>query len=196
MSTRPSQPHSTHSTSADSLATLNIVERNVRALVEHAAEQERTKSAGDRVASTVSSFIGSMKFVYIHLIALLVWGVVRLGLVPGVPPLGVSFTRIGTIASLEAILIATFVLIEQNRMSRRAEIRNHLDVQVSLLNEHETTHILRLAAAMAEKMELPEAQDPEIKELIRDVEPRQMIDRIEVHSGEAEERIRGDKKGK
>lgn len=172
-------------TPTNSPATLNVVERNVRALLEHAAEQDRTKSAGDRIASRVSSFIGSMTFVYIHIVALVAWSALRLGLLPGVPQFGMSFTRIGTIASLEAILIATFVLIEQNRMAQRAEVRNHLDVQVSLLNEHETTHILRLAAAIAEKMDLPQARDPEIKELIRDVEPKQMIDRIE--SGEAEE---------
>ena len=173
--------------STNSPPTLNVVERNVRALLEHAAEQDRTKSASDRIASTVSSLIGSMTFVYIHIVALIVWGVLRFGLLPGVPQFGMSFTRLGTIASLEAILIATFVLIEQNRMAQRAEVRNHLDVQVSLLNEHETTHILRLAAAIAEKMDLPQARDPEIKELIQDVGPKQMIDRIEMQSGEVEE---------
>jgi uncharacterized membrane protein len=129
-----------------------------------------------------------MTFVYIHIAALVIWGALRLGLIPGVPPFGLTFTRIGTIASLEAILIATFVLIEQNRMAEQAEVRNHLDVQVSLLNEHETTYILRLAAAIAEKMDLPEARDPEIKELIRHVEPQQMIDRIEMQSDAVEEK--------
>jgi len=133
-----------------------------------------------------------MKFVYLHVIGLALWGAAEMGVIPGLHNVGLTFGRLGTIASIEAIFIATYVLIAQNRMAARQEIRNHLDVQVSLLNEHETTHILRLVAAMSEKMDLPEARDPEIQELIRDVEPSQMIDRIAVHSDEVEAEIRKD----
>lgn len=133
-----------------------------------------------------------MKFVYLHAIALALWAVAYMGLIPGLHNFGLSFTRLGTVASIEAIFLATFVLIAQNRMAAQQEIRNHLDVLVSLLNEHETTHILRLVAAMSEKMGLPEARDPEIQELIRDVEPSRMIDQIAVHSDTVQEEIRKD----
>lgn len=137
-----------------------------------------------------------MKFVYLHAIALALWAAVDVGLIPGFHNFGLSFTRLGTVASIEAIFLATYVLIAQNRMAAEQEIRNHLDVQVSLLNEHETTHILRLVAAMGEQMGRPEARDPEIQELIRDVEPLHMIDRIAVHSDAVEEEIRKDYSGK
>lgn len=171
---------------------MTVVERNVRALVAHAAEQERAKSAGDRLASAISGFVGSMKFVYLHLIGLALLGAAKMGVIPGLQNVGLSFTRLGTIASIEAIFVTTHVLIAQNRMTAQQDIRNHLDVQVSLLNEHETTHILRLVAAMSEKMGLPEARDPEIQELIHDVEPLHMIDQIAVHSDAVEEEIRKD----
>ena len=146
------------------------------------------------MAAAISRFIGSMKFVYLHVIGLVLWAVAELGLIPGLD-VGLSSSRLGTIASLEAIFVATFVLIAQNRMVAQQEVRNHLDVQVSLLNEHETTHIGRLVAAMSEKMGLPEARDPEIQELIRDVEPLHMIDRIAEHSGAVEEEIRKNEEG-
>ncbi len=131
-----------------------------------------------------------MNFVYMHAVAPALWAGVHMGLIPGLENFGISFTRLGTVASVEAIFLATFVLVAQNRMAAREKIRNHLDVQVSLLNEHETTHILRLVAAMSERMGLPEARDPEIQELIRDVEPQHMMERIAVHSGAVEEEIR------
>ncbi|MBA3342489.1 MAG: hypothetical protein H0T48_11730 [Gemmatimonadaceae bacterium] len=44
-------------------------------------------------------------------------------------------------------------------------------------------------------MGLPEARDPEIQELIRDVEPQHMMDRIAMHSDAIEEEIRGNQSG-
>ena len=183
------------SSDASASATATVVERNVRALVEHAAGQERAKSTGERLAATISGFIGSMKFVYLHVIGLALWAGAAMGWIPGLENVGLTLSRLGTIASLEAIFVATFVLIAQNRMVAQQEVRNHLDVQVSLLNEHETTHILRLVAAMSEKMGLPEARDPEIQELIRDVEPTSMIDQIAEHSDAVEEEIRKQQSG-
>ncbi|MDO8502767.1 MAG: DUF1003 domain-containing protein [Gemmatimonadaceae bacterium] len=196
MSSSHTNPASQNSADAISSSTANVVERNVRALVEHAAEQERTKSTSDRVAAAISAFAGSMKFVYFHAVAFGLWTAVDMGWVPAVHNFDPSFTKLGTLASVEAIFLATFVLITQNRMAAQEEIRNRLAVQMSLLNEHETTHILRLVVAMSDRMELREAGDPEIQELLRDVEPQDMIDRIAVHSDAVKEEIREDKSGR
>ena len=195
MSRSSNQPHTPVAPESTTPETLNVVERNVRALVEHAAEQERARSRGERIASRISGFVGSMKFVYLHAVALALWGAVDVGLMGGADSLGMSFTRLGTAASVEAIFIWTFVLVAQNRLAAQERIRNNLDMQVSLLNEHETTHILRLVAAIGEKMGLPEARDPEIQDLIRDVAPQHMIDRIAEHSDAAQEEMRDERAG-
>jgi hypothetical protein len=64
-------------------------------------------------------------------------------------------------------------------MAANEEVRNHLDVQVSLLAEKEATHILRLVAAMGEKMGIEESRDPEITQLVRNVETTELMDQIE-----------------
>jgi uncharacterized membrane protein len=48
------------------------------------------------------------------------------------------------IVSMEGVLIATFVLIAQNRMSRRDQERDHLHLQIALLTEQELTVALGL----------------------------------------------------
>lgn len=196
MSRSHTNPALQNLTDARSSSTSNVVERNVRALIEHAAEQERAQSTADRVAAAISAFAGSMNFVYFHAVAFGLWAAVDMGWVPAVHNFDPSFTKLGTLASVEAIFLATFVLIAQNRMAAQEKIRNHLAVQMSLLNEHETTHILRLVAAMSNRMELREARDPEIQELVRDVEPQDMIDRIAAQSDAVEEEIREDKSGR
>jgi uncharacterized membrane protein len=162
-----------------------IVQRNIRAVAELAAEQQKAKSIEDRFAMAVSRFAGSMNFVYVHAIIFGVWTAASLGWIPGIHDFDKGLVALNTIATLEAIFLATFVLIAQNRMAANEEIRNHLDVQVSLLAEDETTHILRLVAAIGDKMGIAEAQDPEIKQLIRSVEAQEIIDQIEVEIDEA-----------
>jgi uncharacterized membrane protein len=173
-----------------------IIERNVRALVELAAEQERAKSTTDRLAMAISRFVGTMKFVYFHAVVFGLWAAADMGWLPGIHNFDRDLIGLNTVATVEAIFLATFVLIAQNRLTAQAEIRNHLDVQVNLLTEHETTHILRLVTAMGDRMGIAEAHDPELEQLVRDVEPQAMIDEIEVHTDAVEEEIREDVGGK
>ena len=166
-----------------------IIERNVRALVELAVEQEKAKSFADRIAIAISRWAGSMTFVYFHALLYGVWAAADLGWL-GFQNFDRDLVGLNTVATVEAIFLATFVLIAQNRLTAQGEIRNHLDVQVGLLTESETTHILRLVVAMSKKMEINEADDPEIAQLLRDVEPQEMIDQIEDHTDMVEEQIK------
>ena len=168
-----------------------IIERNVRALVELAVEQERAKSFADRIAIAISHWAGSMTFVYFHALLYGTWAAADLGWL-GFHNFDRDLIGLNTVATVEAIFLATFVLIAQNRLTAQAEIRNHLDVQVGLLTESETTHILRLVVAMSKKMDIGEATDPEIAQLLRDVEPQEMIDQIEGHTDKVEEQIKED----
>ncbi|MEO8577668.1 MAG: DUF1003 domain-containing protein [Gemmatimonadales bacterium] len=156
-----------------------ILERNIRALAGLAEEQQKAVSLEDRIAMGISRFAGSMRFVYLHAIVFGLWAAADLGFIPGIRGFDHDLIGLNTVATIEAIFLATFVLIAQNRMSASAETRNHLDVQVSLLTEHETTHILRLVAAIGEKMGVADVTDPEIEQLIRRVEPQEMIDQID-----------------
>jgi uncharacterized membrane protein len=159
-----------------------VIERNVRALVQFAAEQEKNRPTGDRIALAVSRFAGSMNFVYFHLIFFGLWAAGDMGLIPGLPPYDTSFALLGTVASIEAIFLATFVLIAQNRMSEQEELRNHLGLQASLLTEHEVTHVLRIVAAISDNMGLDAARNPEILDLLRDLAPTDMLNKIEEHT--------------
>jgi uncharacterized membrane protein len=67
------------------------------------------------------------------------WVVVNLGWTP-VSAFDPTFVVLDMIASVEAI----FVLISQNRMAAEADKRAELDLQISLLAEHEVS---RLAVA-------------------------------------------------
>ncbi|MGI8508716.1 MAG: DUF1003 domain-containing protein [Gemmatimonadaceae bacterium] len=166
--------------------TARVIDRNIRALVAERAEEERARSREERIADVVTTFAGSMRFVYLHLAIFGAWITVNLGRVPGVPKFDPSFVILAMFASVEAIFLSTFVLITQNRMSELAGTRADLDLQISLLSEHELTRVVRLVAAIGNRLGLEEARDPELDELGRDVDPEAVLKQIEVRSEEFE----------
>jgi uncharacterized membrane protein len=163
-----------------------VVDRNIRALLEHRQEQQVTRNRQERIADAVTRFAGSMRFVYIHLVVFGAWILINLGGLPVIPRFDPSFVVLAMVASVEAIFLSTFVLISQNRMSALADKRADLDLQVSLLAEHEITRLITLVTAMAERMGLDQAHDPELSELSRDVRPEKVMETMEAHERAAD----------
>jgi uncharacterized membrane protein len=158
-----------------------VVERNIEALLLHRRDQEGNRKSQERIADAITRFTGSMRFVYIHLVLFGGWIAVNLGWIPVIPRFDPSFVVLAMVASVEAIFLSTFVLISQNRMAALAEQRAELDLQISLLAEHEVTRLITLVTAMAEQMGLEAARDPELAELAQDVAPEKVMEKMEAH---------------
>ena len=160
--------------------TLNSsLKRNIDALRRRRHEEEGRASAQERVASAITRFSGTMRFVYLHAAAYGFWIVANLGLIPGLRPWDPSFVVLAMIASVEAIFLSTFILITQNRMAAAADRRAELDLQVSLLAEAEITKLVELVSEIAERMNIEPARQPEIEEMKQMVAPEAVLDAIE-----------------
>jgi uncharacterized membrane protein len=170
-----------------------IVERNISALLERRKRDDRKKSREERVADAITRFTGSMLFVYLHLTYFGIWIIWNLGWL-GLEPFDPSFVVLAMAASVEAIFLSTFVLISQNRMNLEADKRADLDLQISLLTEHEVTRLITLVTAIAKKMNLEDANHPEIPELAQDVRPEKVMDTMEKHQERIESEIKNGRK--
>ena len=164
----------------------SVLERNIQALQRRRRDEEDRASAEERIAEAITRFTGSMRFVYLHLAFFGLWIVANLGWVPGVPPWDGSFVVLAMMASVEAIFLSTFVLISQNRMAKTADKRADLDLQISLLAEHEITKLATLVAAIADRLEVRTEVDQELPEIKRDVAPEAVLDEIEEGGRRAE----------
>lgn len=161
----------------------SAMERNIRALTARQRAEEAGAGRDTRIAETITRFTGSMVFVHIHLLLFGLWIVINLGILPGLPRFDPTFVILATWASVEAIFLSTFVLISQNRAAAAAERRANLDLQVSLLAEHEVTRLIRLTAAIASHLGIDAARDPELPELQRDVAPEAVLDALDTEDG-------------
>jgi uncharacterized membrane protein len=81
-------------------------------LVEHA--KERAENVQNRIADQITTFAGSMWFVYIHIAWFASW--IGFG-VEGYP-----YGLLTMIVSLEAIFLSTFVMISQNRADAKHQV--------------------------------------------------------------------------
>ena len=155
-----------------------VLSRNIETLLEKRRSAERRASIQEKLADAITRFVGSMPFVYIHAVFFAIWGIVNLGWT-GLRPFDPSFVVLAMLASVEAIFLSTFILISQNRMSAIAQTRADLNLQISLLSEHEVTRLLQLVSRVAEKLDIGEGSAPDLAELKRDVEPEKVLDKIE-----------------
>jgi uncharacterized membrane protein len=163
-----------------------VLERNIRALQRRRQNEEREATIEERVAEAITRFTGSMRFVYLHLALFGFWVLANLGWVPGVPAWDPSFVVLAMVASVEAIFLSTFVLISQNRMAAAADKRTDLDLQISLLAEHEVTRLVTLVAAVADRMDIKTEADADVEEITLDVAPEAVLDELEATGPGAE----------
>lgn len=156
------------------------LKNNIHALEQRRAKEESEATLEEKVAEAITSFTGSMRFVYLHLAVVGGWIAINLGWVPAIPQFDPMFVILAMVASVEAIFLSTFVLISQNRMSAAADKRADLDLQISLLVEHELTKLAYLVDAIADLLNAkPQLSDSEVREIKRDIAPEAVLDEIE-----------------
>ena len=141
--------------------TQDATRRNIEAVAKLEQDFLRRRSVTDRLADAIAWFSGSIWFVLVHAAGLVAWVVVNLGFVPGIRPFDpYPFMLLTMWMSTEAVLLSTFVLMKQNRMSRRADQRAHLDLQINLLAEREMTLVLQMLRRISIRLgiQLPDEQ--------------------------------------
>ncbi len=165
-----------------------VLQRNIQTLERRRRREEQEASAEERIAEAITRFTGSMRFVYLHLALFGFWILANLSWLPGIPAWDPSFVVLAMIASVEAIFLSTFVLISQNRMAAAADKRADLDLQVSLLAEHEVTKLTMIVSGIADQLGVKSVADEELDEITKDVAPEAVLDEIETMEPAAEPR--------
>jgi len=163
------------------------VRKNVAAIVSMQRKESEGRTVQDRLAAVITSFSGSMAFVYIHATWFGLWFILNLGVLH-IPYLSqfdpYPFGLLTVVVSLEAIFLSTFVLIAQNNLSALSERRAELDLQVNLLAEQKTAKVLELLDKIAQELDTMHSKfnytsDPETEALKLSPEPHEVLNVME-----------------
>src|ERR1700680_2773635 len=158
-------------------------ESHIDSIVRQEEEALERRSCSERVADGVGGFAGSLPFVLLHLVVVVGWLLVNSGKIPPIRPFDpYPFSLLGVIVAVEAVILSSFILMRQNRMTRRGERRDHLNLQVDLLAEKEITTLLQMVRAICGQMGLQNittnkdirelSQNTSIESLSRSLEDR------------------------
>jgi uncharacterized membrane protein len=89
------------------------------------------------------------------------------------------FNFLTMVVSLEAIILAVFVLISQNRSMRVDDLRAETHLQINLITEREVTKIIKMLALLLEKQGIDLSNDPELHRMIRSISEEDIEKKLE-----------------
>ncbi len=140
------------------------LQQHIDVISKHEEEFLARRTAAERVGDFLGAFVGSLTFIAIHLAWFAVWILANtLKIAHFDPP---PFSMLNSIVAIEAIFLASFIVMRQSRLSRRSDERDHLILQVLLLAEKEITAVLQIERQIAASVGLSDvAKDTEITEL-------------------------------
>jgi uncharacterized membrane protein len=149
-----------------------LASRHIQAISALEQQALQRRSSAEKISDLIVAQAGRVWAIILHLAWFALWILWNSHRIPGLRPFDpFPFMGLSTIVSLEAIFLSLFILVSQNRASRRADERAHLDLQVNLLSEREATKMLQLLQALCTHQGVSAADDPEVTELLRETEP-------------------------
>lgn len=160
-----------------------IVGRNVGAVQEIEEASYQRRSSGQVVSDAIAGFCGSTTFIWVHCVLFGGWlSFNSFEIVPQIyrfdPP---PFPILKLVVSLEAIFLSTFILISQNRQKVLDEERSHLSLQINLIAEEQTSHILSMLSRVENHLGIETEtsnEETEIEALTEKTDVKQIIEHI------------------
>jgi uncharacterized membrane protein len=154
----------------------------VREMVELEQREKVRMTLSDRIADKITAFAGSMLFVWLNAAWFAIWIVAHETGLADFDPF--PFGLLTMIVSLEAIGLAIFVLISQNRQALLADKRAKLDLQVNLIAEQEVTKLLEMVSRIETRLGIQNGSDIEAKRMQERTNVEEIAERMEEYERE------------
>jgi uncharacterized membrane protein len=161
---------------------LSHVRNHIDIIAKHEQEFLDRRTRSEKLGDSLGTLVGSLTFVAIHLCWFAAW------ILLNSLPLGLRhfdpfpFSLLNTIVAIEAIFLASFIVMRQSRTSRRSDERDHLMLQILILAEKEITAVLGVERELAATLGLKEVgRNAEIEELSRQTSIDEMAQTVQQH---------------
>ena len=153
----------------------SVTHANIEAILRIEDQEREARPLIYRLVARMASLCGTVAFLLANVLVFAVW--IAFNATPwAFDPY--PFTFLVLVVSLEAIVLATMILISQNMGSEESERRHHLDLQINLLNEREMTAAMRLLNHIAQHLGLDEEALKEASTLAEDTDPEKVLHQI------------------
>jgi uncharacterized membrane protein len=181
VSTTTSNEHVTPRPSRD-------IHRNVETIASLRARAEEELSEHRRRVERLTAALGQPLTIYVVLFVVIGWVLANVALARGgwMEPDPPPFAYLQGAVGLAALLMTTMVLTTQNRQSKHAEQRAHLDLQVNLLAEQKAAKLIALVEELRRDLPVPDRKDLVAEVMTQPLDPGAVMNAL-VRSFEHEE---------
>jgi uncharacterized membrane protein len=158
---------------------LASMRKSVREICEIEEETLRARTPGERLSDVIVNQSGRFWFIVFHGMWFAAW--ILLNAKSGSKTRAFDpfpYPLLTLVVSLESIFLSLFILMGQNRSSRTADERAHLDLQINLLAERESTKALELLQALCKHHGLHCGNDAELQQLVSTTRPAEIIQEL------------------
>jgi len=116
------------------------------------------------IADKLNEYFGSTAFLLANLFIFTLWILINSRILTGLPSFDeYPFNFLTMTVSLEAIFLAIFVLISQNRQTAIADLREEVSLQIALLEQKQNVKILKMLDELHVHFKLKKTGDRELK---------------------------------
>lgn len=144
------------------------------------AKADAKRTTLEKMADWMTANFGSMTFLLLNVFVFVVWILINTNQIQAISPFDpFPFSLLTTIVSLEAIILAIFVLISQNRNLKVDDLREETHLQINLIAEKEITKLMKMLAILLERQGVDLSQDPELKKLLKPISEEEIEKRLE-----------------
>jgi uncharacterized membrane protein len=144
---------------------------NIEQILRIEKDDEQKLLLHHRVLHAVGRFVGTPYFFIIQCLGVALWLWVNTqATAHGWRFDEYPFPLLSVVLALEAVLLTSCVLIRQNIADQAFERRNHLDLQINLLAERESTLSLAILQRIAVHLKCPLEQDVQAEQLADETE--------------------------
>ncbi len=165
------------------LITPGAVQKNIETILKLEKETIQNLSIVEKISDKITAHAGSTPFIILHVFWFGGWILINSKVISGITPFDpFPFSFLTLIVSLEAIFLTLLVLMSQNRMTKETEKRAHLDLQIDMLAEQETTMILRMVQKITKHLGLEEVKDNSLKDLSEATDVNSVAKKIDENS--------------
>ena len=155
-------------------------QKNIDAIMKLENDAIHSRSSAEQIADKITTFAGSTPFLILHVIWFAVWVITNVGLIRGFSPFDpFPFSFLTLVVSLEAIFLTLLVLMSQNRMMKEADKRTHLDLQLNMLAEQESTMLLKLVQRISKHLGVEDDNDEVARELAEDTDVQRLAESLD-----------------
>lgn len=133
----------------------------------------------ERLADLMTARFGSVIFLVTNALWFLLWIILNVNVFGNEPFDPYPFGFLTMVVSLEAIFLAIIVLISQNRAAHIADMREEIELQVSITAEEEITKIMSMLSMLLEKHGIDISNDPELVRMLKPMANHEIEERIE-----------------